>query len=50
MFKMIRNFLESRSRQKKTVDELSRLSDRELNDIGISRYEIPGLARQVSNW
>ncbi|MFE1601026.1 DUF1127 domain-containing protein [Methylobacterium sp. ID0610] len=32
-------------RYRETVSELSRLSDRELDDLGISRYEIPGIAR-----
>ncbi len=32
-------------RYRETVRELSRLSDRELNDLGISRYEIPFVAR-----
>ena len=33
---------------RETVRELSRLSDRELEDIGISRYQIASAAR-VSN-
>ncbi|ACL57175.1 DUF1127 domain-containing protein [Methylobacterium nodulans] len=37
----IRSYL----RYRETVTELSRLSDRELDDLGISRYEIPGIAR-----
>jgi uncharacterized protein YjiS (DUF1127 family) len=32
-------------RYRDTVRELSRLSDRELEDIGISRYQIDGVAR-----
>ncbi|GJD53181.1 hypothetical protein OPKNFCMD_5952 [Methylobacterium crusticola] len=35
-------------RYRETVHELSRLSDRELDDLGISRYEIPGVARGVA--
>ena len=30
---------------RETVRELSRLSDRELNDIGVARFEIETLAR-----
>lgn len=33
---------------RETVRELSRLSDRELDDIGISRVEIDGLARTAN--
>ncbi len=32
-------------RYRDTVTQLSRLSDRELADLGISRYEIRGLVR-----
>jgi uncharacterized protein YjiS (DUF1127 family) len=31
-----------------TVRELSRLSDRDLHDIGISRYDIDAVARESS--
>jgi uncharacterized protein YjiS (DUF1127 family) len=31
---------------RRTVEELELLSDRELNDVGISRYDIRGIARQ----
>jgi uncharacterized protein YjiS (DUF1127 family) len=37
----IRAFL----RYRETVRELSRLSDRELDDLGLSRSEIPFIAR-----
>jgi uncharacterized protein YjiS (DUF1127 family) len=40
----IREFL----RYRETVRELSRLSDRELEDIGIARYQIDGVARVVA--
>ena len=33
-------------RYRETLRELSHLSDRELNDLGISRYEIKAIARQ----
>ena len=35
-------------RYKKTVKELSGLTDRELHDMGISRYDIEEIARKVS--
>ena len=38
----IRGYLQYRE----TVAELSRLSDRELDDLGISRFEIESVARQ----
>jgi uncharacterized protein YjiS (DUF1127 family) len=37
----VRNYLQYRE----TVAELSRLTDRELEDLGISRYEIETVAR-----
>jgi uncharacterized protein YjiS (DUF1127 family) len=37
----IRNYL----RYRETVTELSRLTDRELDDLGISRFEIDSVAR-----
>ena len=37
----IRNYLQYRD----TVAELSRLTDRELDDLGISRFEIESVAR-----
>ncbi|HEY0353521.1 MAG TPA: DUF1127 domain-containing protein [Enterovirga sp.] len=37
----IRSYLKYRE----TVRELSRLTDRELEDLGISRYQIDGIAR-----
>jgi uncharacterized protein YjiS (DUF1127 family) len=42
-FKQIR-----RSRYKRTFAELSRMTDHELNDIGIARYDIPRIARGES--
>jgi uncharacterized protein YjiS (DUF1127 family) len=40
----VRNYFQYRE----TVAELSRLTDRELEDLGISRYEIESVARQGS--
>jgi uncharacterized protein YjiS (DUF1127 family) len=34
-------------RYRQTVSELSRLSNRELNDLGISRADIPFVARKA---
>ncbi len=33
-------------RYRETYNELIRLSDRELTDLGISRYDIPTISRQ----
>jgi uncharacterized protein YjiS (DUF1127 family) len=41
---LIRNFRNWR-RYRETVNELSRLSTRELNDLGITRGDIHGIAR-----
>ena len=43
---LIRNYRNWR-RYRETVSELSRLSTRELNDLGISRSEIPHVARKA---
>ena len=43
---LIRNYREWR-RTRETVNELSRLTNRELQDLGISRSEIPFIARQA---
>lgn len=43
---LIRNYRNWR-RYRSTVDELSRLSNRELNDLGISRGDIPYVARRA---
>ena len=42
---LVRSFNEWR-RYRETVSELSRLSNRELNDLGISRGDIPFVARR----
>ena len=42
---LIRNYRNWR-RYRETVNELNRLSNRELNDLGISRSEIPFVARR----
>lgn len=40
--------LEERRTYRRTVAELSRLGDRELNDLGISRYDITRVARSAA--
>ena len=42
---LIRNYRNWR-RYRETVNELSRLSNRELSDLGIVRGEIPSVARR----
>ena len=43
---LIRNYRNWR-RYRDTVNELSRLSNRELSDLGIVRSEIPSVARKA---
>ncbi len=43
---IINNFRNWR-RYRNTVNELSRLSTHELNDLGISRYDIQAVARKA---
>lgn len=43
---LIQNYRNWR-RYRETVNELSRLSNRELNDLGIARGEIPFVARRA---
>ena len=42
---LIRNYRNWR-RYRDTVSEMNRLSNRELNDLGINRGEIPSVARR----
>ncbi|WP_082505686.1 DUF1127 domain-containing protein [Aureimonas sp. Leaf324] len=42
------NALRSFRKARETANELNRLSNRELADLGISRSDIPALARQAS--
>lgn len=42
MFEYIRNY----RRYRNTINELSRLSNRELQDLGINRGDIPFIARK----
>ena len=49
MFLAILRFLQSWKRYNTSLNELSRLNDRELADIGISRADIPRVALDSSN-
>ena len=46
--KMIKEIIKHK-RSKQTFRELDRLSDRELNDMGITRYDIPHISRRQFN-
>ncbi|MBO6509295.1 MAG: DUF1127 domain-containing protein [Roseibium sp.] len=48
MFDTVRQKYSSWVSYRRAVDELSRLSTRELNDLGISRSEIKFVARRSS--
>lgn len=47
IFKKVYHRIESGKRYKRTVNELNRLTDRELQDIGICRAEIHRVATEV---
>lgn len=47
MSSIIHNYRNWR-RYRETVNELSRLSNRELSDVGLSRGDIPFVARKAS--
>lgn len=49
MFKKIFDFLEARKSYRQTIKELNSLSDKELNDIGIGRYDIERIALDAFN-
>nr|WP_250807214.1 DUF1127 domain-containing protein [Neorhizobium tomejilense] len=46
MFRTITSKLRQHTQYRQTVNELSRLTDRELSDLGIGRSEIRGVARR----
>ena len=46
MLKKVNRWLNERNQVKRTVKELSALSDRDLSDIGINRSEIYRVARE----
>lgn len=47
MFKELRESLKRRAQYRSTVDELSKLTDKELNDIGINRGMIHSIAMEM---
>jgi uncharacterized protein YjiS (DUF1127 family) len=49
MLVAIINFLQAWKRYNASMDELSRLTDRELADIGITRSDIPRVAWEESS-
>jgi uncharacterized protein YjiS (DUF1127 family) len=49
MFITVIRFLQAWRRYNKSLAELSRLGDRELADIGISRSDIPAVAWRAAN-
>jgi uncharacterized protein YjiS (DUF1127 family) len=49
MFGTVASRLRSYRKYQETYRELSRLSKRELDDLGISRADIPAIARQAAN-
>ena len=49
-FRDLNRKLENRSRINATIKELSKLSDRELNDIGISRGDIWSIAHEDASF
>lgn len=50
MFNKILKKIEEYRVFRKTFNELNKLSDRELNDIGISRFNIVDIAKKEVGW
>jgi uncharacterized protein YjiS (DUF1127 family) len=48
MFESLKTRYASWKRYSRTVSELESLSNRELSDLGISRFDIPRLAREAT--
>jgi uncharacterized protein YjiS (DUF1127 family) len=48
MFEVLKARYKSWQRYKRTVSELGSLTDRDLADLGISRSDIPRLAREAT--
>lgn len=46
MFGNLRNAIKTYNKRRQTITELSRMSDRDLNDIGISRCDIYEVAKR----
>ncbi len=49
MFLTVIRFLQAWRRYNQSLNELSRLGDRDLADIGISRSDIPSVAWKAAN-
>ena len=47
-YEAMTKFIKRWQARRKTADELSRLSDRELSDIGIGRGDIPRIVEQAA--
>lgn len=47
IIRSVLNKFKSQARYRKAVEELSRLSDRELLDLGLTRYDIHTVAREA---
>jgi len=45
----LRLVLRRRAAYNKTLNELSSCTDRDLNDLGIARYDIPRIAREAAD-
>ena len=50
MVKMIAEKVSAWRRYRSSVRELSRLTDRELNDLGLNRYDIEWVARKSAGF
>jgi uncharacterized protein YjiS (DUF1127 family) len=50
MVKMIAEKVSAWRRYRISVRELSRLTDRELNELGLSRFDIDAVARQTAGF
>ena len=48
MMRPLNAWLQARRRYRQTVRELQGLSDRELSDIGVARWQIHAIARQAA--
>jgi uncharacterized protein YjiS (DUF1127 family) len=48
MLKKLLNMFNERRRYSETVKQLSNLTDRDLEDLGISRCDIPRVARETT--
>jgi uncharacterized protein YjiS (DUF1127 family) len=47
LYERFQHWLVARRAERQVVEELSHYSDRELNDLGISRADVPGMAYEA---